>query len=154
MFRELRRKDRKLENKGISEILEKGTNGILAVFGENGYPYGVPISYVYDNGKIYMHSAKEGHKIDAINANENVSFTVVAQDDIVPKEFYTIFKSVVIFGRAKVLTDKKSKEEIGEKIGKKYAKEFSKEAEEYIRKNWEGFSVIEIEVDHISGKAR
>ena len=87
MFREMRRKKQQLSTKECVEILRKRTSGVLAVFGEDGYPYAVPISYVYEDGKIYFHSAKAGHKIDAIQQNSKVSFCIIDQDQVVPEKY-------------------------------------------------------------------
>lgn len=81
------------------------TSGTLALHGDNGYPYAVPISYVYANGKIYFHSAVTGHKVDAILRDDKVSFCVVERDEIRPAEFTTYFRSVIVFGKARILTD-------------------------------------------------
>lgn len=67
MFREMRRKKQMLSVDECIEILNKGTSGVLALLGDHNYPYAIPISYVYCNSKLYFHSAKSGHKIDAIN---------------------------------------------------------------------------------------
>ena len=83
--------------------MNKSKSGVLAVVGDDGYPYAVPLNYIYLNNKIYFHSAKEGHKVDAIAINNKVSFCVVAKDDVVPEELTTYFKSVIIFGKAKKL---------------------------------------------------
>ena len=76
IFREMRQKKQELSRQEIADILHKGTSGVLALLGDNDYPYAVPISYVYDDGKIYFHSAKSGHKIDAIQRTEKASFCV------------------------------------------------------------------------------
>ena len=81
MFREMRRKRQLLSDKESIEILENGTSGVLALLGDDEYPYAVPISYVYDNAKIYFHGAKTGHKIDAIRKCSKASFCVIEQDD-------------------------------------------------------------------------
>ncbi len=94
MFREMRRKKQILSNKEIIELLEKGTSGVLALLGDNEYPYAVPISYVYDNSKIYFHGAKVGHKIDAIRKCSKASFCVIAQDEIKVHRMY-VWKTFV-----------------------------------------------------------
>ena len=66
MFREMHRKRQALSLEECAAILNRGTAGVLALFGDDGYPYAVPISYVYDGNKIYFHCAKSGHKLDAI----------------------------------------------------------------------------------------
>ena len=88
------------------KILNSCTNGILSLVDTDGAPYGVPISYVYDGGNhIYLHSAACGRKIDCIKADSRCSFCVVSQDNIVPEEFTTYFRSVIVAGRIKILTD-------------------------------------------------
>ena len=66
MFREMRRKKQQLADEECRSILERGKTGVLAVNGDDGYPYAVPVNYVFSNGKIYFHSALSGHKVDAI----------------------------------------------------------------------------------------
>ena len=85
MFRPMRRSKQALSPEKCQEILQRGTSGVLALSGEGGYPYAVPISYVYADGKLYFHSAKAGHKIDAIRSCPKGSFCVIDQDHIVPE---------------------------------------------------------------------
>ena len=94
IFREMRRKKQELSRQEIADILHKGTSGVLALLGDNDYPYAVPISYVYDDGKIYFHSAKSGHKIDAIQRTEKASFCVIDKDLVVPEEYTTYNRSI------------------------------------------------------------
>ena len=105
MFREMRRKKQQLAPERVEEILSRRTAGTLAVLGDNGYPYAVPLSYVYHNGRIYFHCARAGHKLDAIRGCDKVSFCVIDQDEIVPAEFTTYFRSVIVFGRAREVSD-------------------------------------------------
>ena len=107
IFREMRRKKQELSRQEIADILHKGTSGVLALLGDNDYPYAVPISYVYDDGKIYFHSAKSGHKIDAIQRTEKASFCVIDKDLVVPEEYTTYFRSVIAFGSRKESSDRK-----------------------------------------------
>ena len=105
MFREMRRSKQRLPREVAVEILERNTSGVLALSGDEGYPYAVPMSYVYAEGKIYFHSAKNGHKIDAIQRNEKASFCVIDQDQIVPEKYTTLFRSVIVFGRRRLVED-------------------------------------------------
>lgn len=98
-FRPMRRKDQQLSLEETEDILRSGTSGVLALTGDNGYPYAVPMSYVYSGGKIYFHCAKEGHKLDSMLRCDKASFCVTAQDDIVPEQYTTYYKSVIAFGR-------------------------------------------------------
>ena len=106
MFREMRRKRQALSASEVAEILHIGTSGVLALLGDGEYPYAVPLSYVYDEGKLYFHSATSGHKIDAAERSAKASFCVIDQDSIRPEK-YTTFRSVIVFGRIRVITDEK-----------------------------------------------
>ena len=88
-MRTMRLFKQELSDQETMEVLAAGTSGVLAVMGDEGYPYAVPLSYVYADGKIYFHGAKTGHKIDAIAKNEKVSFCVIDKDDVVPQEYTT-----------------------------------------------------------------
>ena len=80
MFRDMRRKNQLLPPEEAESILRQGTSGVLSLLGDGGYPYGVPLSYVYHNGRLYFHCAKAGHKLDAIRREGKCSFCVIAQD--------------------------------------------------------------------------
>lgn len=107
MFRKMRRFNQMLDEESIQEVLKKGTSGVLALAGDDGYPYAVPISYAYDpqNNCFYFHGAKTGQKIDAITRNEKASFCVIDKDQIVSERFTTYFRSVIAFGRMQVIVD-------------------------------------------------
>ena len=105
MTREMRRKRQALSAEECEQVLRQGNHGVLALHGDDGYPYAVPLNYVYADGRIYFHSARQGHKLDAIARDGKASFCVVANDDLVPSEFTTYFKSVIAFGRMRVVDD-------------------------------------------------
>ena len=115
-FREMRRKKQALSQQEVEDIFYKGTSGVLALLGDNDYPYAVPISYVYDGEKIYFHSAKSGHKIDAIRRTAKASFCVVDKDLVVPEEYTTYFRSVIAFGRIRIIEDDSEKRAAVEKL--------------------------------------
>ena len=127
MFREMRRKNQILSQEESIAILQKGTSGTLAVLGDDDYPYAVPLSYVYHDNKIYFHGAKTGHKIDAIQKHNKVSFCVIDQDDIISEEFTTYFKSVVAFGTARILEDDAEKRSAMEKLTARYSPDQAQE---------------------------
>src|SRR5699024_12832989 len=104
-----RRKKQALSREDCADILKRGTSGVLALAGDQDYPYAVPISYVYDGEKLYFHCAKSGHKLDAINRNAKASFCVIDQDEIVPEEYTSYFRSVIVFGTMRILTDEDEK---------------------------------------------
>lgn len=103
MFRPMRRFRQLLPEEETIAILKSATSGVLALSGDDGYPYAVPMSYTYREGKLYFHGAMEGHKIDAVKRSEKASFCVISKDDIVPAEVTTYFRSVIAFGRIRLL---------------------------------------------------
>lgn len=151
MFRKMRRFKQVLSNEECVQVLERGTNGVLAVIGDEGYPYTVPLSYSYCDSKIYFHSAKTGHKIDALEKNEKVSFCVVDADNVVPEKFTTFFRSVVVFGKARILNDEEKRFAL-ELLIDKYSKEFSGNKELEISGSFNAVSCIELTIEHMSGK--
>jgi len=152
MFREMRRIGNKMDQDQAVSILKAGTNGVLGVIGDSGYPYTVPVSYVYDEGNIYFHSATEGHKLDAIQNEPKVSFCVTAQDNIIAEDFNTLYKSVIVFGKAEILVNEESKRDALESILKKYSADFIEKGREYIKEEWDNCVAVRISIEHMSGK--
>ncbi|MGL5513790.1 MAG: pyridoxamine 5'-phosphate oxidase family protein, partial [Sporomusa sp.] len=102
MFRSMRRGKQQMSAADIAAVMKRCTNGVLACTGDDGYPYAVPLSFAYADGKVYFHSAKSGHKIDAITGCPKVSFAVIDEDKIVSEEYTTYFRSVIVFGKARI----------------------------------------------------
>lgn len=153
IFREMRRKKQELSQQEVADILHKGTSGVLALLGDNDYPYAVPISYVYDGGKIYFHSAKSGHKIDAIQKTAKASFCVIDQDLVVPEEYTTYYRSVIAFGRIRIVEDDSEKRAAIEKLAIKYAPEDTDANRDHaISREWKPLCMLEMTIDHVTGK--
>ena len=153
MFKELRRKDRKLETEEAIELLKNGAYGILSTVGENGYAYGVPLSYVYTNDVIYFHSAVEGQKLSNLLKNNKVSFCVVGKTCTLPDKFSTEYESVIVFGKASEVFDSE-KHAVFLEVINKYSSNYIEEGKAYIEKLGHVTRVIKIDIDHISGKAK
>ncbi|WP_110956067.1 pyridoxamine 5'-phosphate oxidase family protein [Anaerosinus massiliensis] len=153
MFREMRREDRKINDDEVKQILENNTYGILSTMCDDGYPYGVPVSYIYLNNAIYFHGAAAGQKFDNIVRNNKVSFCVIGQTRTLPDKFSTKYESVIIFGRAIEIFDNE-KDKILSEIINKYSKDYIEEGKIYIRKASKATRVIKISMEHISGKSR
>lgn len=152
MFREMRRKKQLLPEEEAIAILKEGTSGVLALSGDDGYPYAVPISYVYEGGKLWFHCAKSGHKLDAIRREPKASFCVIAQDKVVPEEYTTYFRSVIAFGTIRVLEGEEMRPAI-ERLALKYSPLESEESRrEEIEKTWKALCILELEVEHLTGK--
>ena len=153
MFREMRRKRQALTQAQCQAILEQGSCGVLALSGDDGYPYAVPLSYLYHQGKLYFHCAKSGHKLDALRREPKASFCVVAQDQVAPLEYTTLYRSVIVFGRLRELEDDKEKRAAIEALALKYApQDTPAHREEAIRRDWGPLCVLELTPEHVSGK--
>lgn len=152
MFRKMRRQKQQMTTQEAETVLRCGNTGILAVAGDNDYPYTVPLNYVYVDQKIYFHCAGEGHKLDAIRRNNKVSFCVVEQDKIVPQIFATDYRSVVVFGKARILEEDTSRRKALEQLIDKYSPAFRSEGMEEIRREWNHVCLVEITPDCITGK--
>ncbi|MEL7648086.1 MAG: pyridoxamine 5'-phosphate oxidase family protein [Sedimentibacter sp.] len=151
MFREMRRIKQLLSTEDTTAVLNRCTNGVLACLGDDDYPYAVPISYVYFNGKIYFHSARAGHKIDAVIKNPKVSFAVIDEDTIVSKEYTTYFRSVIVFGKARIVEGDERLEAFRALV-EKYS---SDQPEESKHKEINGCThsyIAAIDIEHMTGK--
>ncbi len=151
MFRPMRRKEKEMGELEALEIVRTGDYGILSVIQDNGYPYGVPLNYAYDDGYIYFHGAKEGNKNDSILANEKVSFTIVEDYEIIKASFDTHYRSVIIFARAKQLAGKEKIRGL-RLLLEKYSPGYLKEGELYLERFKDKTSVFRLEIESITGK--
>lgn len=151
-FRPMRRIRQQLPDEEVAQILERGTYGVLSVLGENGYPYGVPVNYVFHGGKIYFHSALNGHKVDAMKAHDKVSFTVVDKDTVVKDEYTTYFRSVIAFGRVRFLEDEAEKMAALTWLGERFNPGDKEGLGKEIAKGFTHLHMVEITVDHLTGK--
>ena len=153
MFGEMRRKKQALPLETCEKILERGNSGVLALEGEEGYPYAVPLSYFYEKQKIFFHCARNGYKIEAIKRNEKASFCVIDQDQIVPEEYTTYFRSVIVFGTMRIIEEEQEKRTAVEKLALKYAPEDSAQNRAAaIEKDWKPLCMLELTPEHITGK--
>lgn len=152
MFREMRRSKQILSKEETIEILNKCTAGVLGVIGDEGYPYTVPVSYTYRDNKIYIHSAKEGHKIDSILRNNKVSFSVIGSLEVVPNTFTTHYTSVTLFGRARILEEDSEKRYAMESIVEKYSAEYMQEGLRIIEEGLNRVCLFEIAIEQMTGK--
>ncbi len=151
-FREMRRNRQQLSNEESIAILQKATAGTLALLGDGDYPYAVPISYVYDDGKLYFHSALTGHKVDAIRKCDKASFCVIERDDVQPERYTTFYRSVIAFGRIHIVENEEEKLSFARMLGNRY----NPNDEEHLKKELEkGFSrmlMIRFDIEHLTGK--
>lgn len=152
MFRDMRRIKQLLSQEDIIEILQKETSGVLALLGDEDYPYAVPLSYVYCDSKIYFHSAKTGHKIDAIKNHEKASFCIISEDNIVPEKYTTYFRSVIAFGKIRIVEEEAEKRKAIEKLAFKYSPEDEEGRHKEIEGAYKALCMIALDIEHMTGK--
>lgn len=153
MFRELRRKKKAITKEECIEVLKSERRGVLSVLGDEGYPYGIPMNHYYcpDDGHLYFHGAKEGHKVDSIKKCDKISYCVFDEGYVKPGEWAKNVKCVVIFGRIRAVTDGDKVLRILRDIAHKFTDD-----EAYIDKEINAWKkdvlCLEIVPEHISGK--
>ena len=149
----MRRDAQQLTQAQAEEILLRGSTGTLAVCGDEGYPYAVPLNYLCSDGRIYIHCAKSGHKLDAIAQNDRVSFCVIDKDTVVPDALTTHFRSAIAFGRARLLTEPTELADAVRALSEKYAPALPPERiDRAIESEMPALAVLVIEIEHLSGK--
>lgn len=152
MFREMRRKRQQLSDEETEKILRENTSGVLALIGDGGYPYAVPLSYVYADGKIYFHSAKTGHKLDAVRSCEKASFCVTDRDEVHGDELTTYFRSVIAFGTVRIIEAEEEMLPAVWALGRKYLADNDSRIQQEIDRDMKHMSIIEFTVEHMTGK--
>ena len=151
-FRPMRRNRQQLSREECERILGRCTSGVLALTGDGGYPYAVPLSYVYADGTIIFHSAVQGHKVDAIRRDNRCSFCVIEQDEIRPAEFTTYFRSVIVFGRIQILEAADEKVQALRLLGRRYSPNDEAGLQHEIDKSLDHVMLLRLDIEHISGK--
>lgn len=151
-FRAMRRHRQQLSDEESIGILKKATSGTLALLGDGGYPYAVPISYVYNDGKLYFHSAMSGHKVDAIRSCEKASFCVIDQDGVRPAEYTTYFRSVIAFGRIRIVEDEAEKLAIARILGNRYNPNQEEALQKELEHGLARMLAIRLDIEHLTGK--
>jgi hypothetical protein len=153
MFRKMRRIKKEISQEEAKDLLRHNKRAAFSVNGDDGYPYTVPIDFYYDEAenRIYFHSAKQGHKIDALKENDKVCFTTWDDGYLLEGDWAYHVSSCVVFGRARLIEDAKLTEEKVRALALKYYPT-EKEVEEEIAKDLKATQLIAINIEHISGK--
>ena len=152
MKRDMRRKDRQLAEAEIQKILADNKYGVLSIVTKEGYPYGVPLSYAYEDGKIYFHKSNESGLLkDNIAGEVKACFTVVGETELLPEKFSTRYESVIAFGTIKESEDKVA---VLVKLVKSLSPDFIEKGQKYAEASLHEVAVYEFEVEQVTGKAR
>ncbi|MDR2981231.1 MAG: pyridoxamine 5'-phosphate oxidase family protein [Puniceicoccales bacterium] len=153
-IREIRRKDRILPAEGMDALLETGEYGFLASCSPNGYPYGIPISFIRDGNSIYFHCASEGHKIDNFKSNDKASFCVVGKTQVMPDKFTTAYESVLVSGKIVMDLHDEERRKALRLLVKKYCPDFIEKGEFYMEKSFHRTNVLRLDIERITGKTK
>ena len=153
MFRELSRKNKAISEMECVKLLKEETRGVLSVLGDDDYPYGMPMNHFYneEDGCIYFHCGKSGHRLDAIRKHDKVSFCVYDRGVMEDEDWALHVNSVIVFGKLEVIDDMASIAEISTKLSHKFTHD-----EAYIKKEIELYAketlLLKLKPEHICGK--
>ena len=151
MFRPMRRNGQELEKAEALDVLKNARRGVLSVTGDDGWPYGIWLNPLFENGKIYFHGSKEGHKIDALRKDPRASFTVIDEVLKDPGGWAYTFRSVVVFGRVEFVKDQNEAIEISRRLAQRFNPSEA-DIEDEIRRAGPRVQVIALVPEHITGK--
>lgn len=148
--RTMRRFRQGLPANEVERILRNGKYCVMAVSGDDDYPYAVPVNYVYDGTSVYIHSAVQGHKIDALRHNSRCSLCIVDKDDVIPEEFTSYFRSVIVFGKAHFMETTDEKIAALRLLSNKYSPGIDPDAE--IARFIKTVCIVRVDIDSVTGK--
>ena len=152
MFREMRRHAQQLDRNTCVSILKNEPRGVLSVLGDGGYPYGVPMNFVYADDALWFHCAREGHKLDAIGTYDKASFCVIDQGVRHEGEWWLCFNSVIAFGRVTRIDDEQAVHKALARIADKYfPTDYDTQTD--IRRNLGRVAILRLDIEHLAGKA-
>lgn len=152
MFPKMRRFKQELSREDCEKLLRAATSGVLAVEGDDGYPYAVPLNYYYEDGTLIFHTAQDGHKMDALARNPKASFCVIARDDIVPEKYTSYFESVIAFGHVRKIEELDEKRAWFEKLAAKYSPEQVEGRAHEVERMLKVVCLLALDIEHLSGK--
>lgn len=153
MFRLMRRFKQQISEEECLQVLREEPRGVLSLLGDDGYPYGIPLDHWYceEDGRLYFHGAKEGHKIDALTRCDKASYCVMDQGFRKDGDWALNIRSVIVFGRIRLVTDEPKARKICENICRKFTDD-----EAYLAKEMQNafprVQTLELVPEHITGK--
>lgn len=153
MFREIMRAKQALSRQECIEILKEEKRGVLSVLGDGGYPYGMPMDHWYceEDGGLYFHCGKAGHRMDAIRQCDKASYCVCDAGVRDPDGWALTFRSVIVFGRIRLITDQDQIIDISRKLSLKFTQDLAY-IEDEIRRSGPQTAMFALLLEHITGK--
>lgn len=154
MFRPMRRFRQQMTDDECNRVLKEERRGVLSMHGDDGYPYGIPVNFYYNesDGKIYLHGAGEGKKIDSLKADSRVCFCVYTAGEKAKVKRGLDVQSVVVFGHVDVVQDRAKAVNECRNVGLKYFPDDPEYIEEEVKRNENVVCILAITIDHMTGK--
>ena len=149
---EMRRKRQQLSAEECKRILDAASSGVLALLDSDGFPYAVPMSFAREGDSLWFHSAKRGHKVSAIASCDQASLCVIEQDEVVPEQFTTYFRSVIAFGHVRIVEDEGARRHALELLADKYSPGLMAERDEEIARFGSQAAIVELSIERLTGK--
>lgn len=153
MSREMYKKERQIADETVKEMLLTCKEGTLAVNGDDGYPYCIPMNFVYLNDAIYMHSAKYGYKIDALNADKKACFSVIVRAEVAPELFTTRYESIIASGDMEFIEDDSERRLVMETFIDRFSPDFHEGGMKFIKGALGKTAVLKLNIKEMTGKA-
>lgn len=150
-FRPMRRFKQQLTEEQCRELLRREPRGVLSVLGDGGYPYGLPINFLYDENRLYFHCALEGHKLDAIRRHDRVSLCVYDEGCREAGNWPLHIRSVIAFGRVREVHDPEVRLEKARLLGLKYYPT-AEAVEAELQQSLDRMLLLEMIIEHMTGK--
>lgn len=151
---EMRRKDRKLDEQVAVSLLEHCEYAVLSTIGEDGNPYGIPISPVLEGKNLYFHCALEGTKLQNIRNHPAVCITCVGETRLVPEKFTTEYQSAIAFGTASMVEDEEEKVRILYLLCQKYAASNLDAFDREVKRSLHRIGICKIAITEWSAKGK
>lgn len=153
MFRPLRKKKSEIGIEAAKELLRCARRGVLAMQGDDGYPYAIPVNYWYDDErqKIYFHGSHAGHKVDALRRCDKVCFTVIGDEMVRDEPWAPFLQSTVVFGRCHLIEDERATMTSLKRFAMKFYPS-EQLVDEEIARAGKAVQMYEITIEHMTGK--
>lgn len=152
MFREIRKKSGVLTEQECQMILSEKDTAVLSLIGEDDYPYGVPLNYIYSNGRIFIFSAEEGYKIDCMKKRAKASLTVIAKNESIQGKLSSNYESIIAFGQVKIIDNKEYRYNAFAALLERLQGSYEEKDVSFLEAQAKTTAIIEFVIEHISGK--
>ncbi len=150
----MRKPEMQMSRGDTIDLLQQGEYGILSMCSPENGPYGIPMSYIYLNNRIYFHGAKRGIKLSIIRENNRLSFCVVGKTQVIPEQVTTLYESVIVYGMAQEITEEDERHAVLVGFAEKYCPDHMEIGMLSIQNNIKITSVFALSITEMTGKRK